>query len=353
VSEQESDDKTEQASERRLERAREDGEIPMGRDLVAAAAVLGGVAAAVWLAVPLRDALVSLTREGLSAVANRGVHAGSGAALRVALLGLAVCGAAALAAAIGGLVQTQGGFWPELALPDFKRLSGGRLARLVTLETLTDLGVAALKIAAISAAIWSIWRASFVALGSLQGAPAATLLDASVGWFVPLAKRLSVAMLAIAGVDLAVNRLRFSKRMKMTREETKREQREEEGDPLLRSRRRRRHRELSRGRVALEVPKADALLVNPTHVAVAIRYRKDEGGGPRVTAKGKGKLAEIMRDIARENGIPIVENVTLARLLYKRVRVGREIPAETYRAVAAVLAFVYRLSARRMGGAAA
>jgi flagellar biosynthesis protein FlhB len=87
-------------------------------------------------------------------------------------------------------------------------------------------------------------------------------------------------------------------------------------------------------------------VVNPTHVAVAIRYRPGEDAAPRVTAKGKGRLADIMRELAREHGIPIIEDIPLARLLYRRVKVGRTVPAETYRAVAAILAFVYRVLGR-------
>jgi flagellar biosynthesis protein FlhB len=100
------------------------------------------------------------------------------------------------------------------------------------------------------------------------------------------------------------------------------------------------------------IGKADALLVNPTHIAIALRYRKAEGRAPRVTAKGKGQLAELMRELARENGIPIVEDVPLARLLYRKVKVGREIPAQTYKAVATLLAFVYRVTRRESGARA-
>jgi flagellar biosynthetic protein FlhB len=122
------------------------------------------------------------------------------------------------------------------------------------------------------------------------------------------------------------------------------------GDPLIRGRRRKRHMELARGQARIEVPRADALVVNPTHIAIALRYRKDEGRAPRLTAKGKGALAEYMRELARENAVPIVEDVPLARLLYRKVKVGREIPPQTYKAVAAVLAFVYRITGRAAGG---
>ena len=157
------------------------------------------------------------------------------------------------------------------------------------------------------------------------------------------------ALVFIAGADLALKRFRLAGKLKMTKEELKREHKEEEGDPLIRSRRRRQHREIARGRVAAEVPRADVVVVNPTHIAVALRYRPGEDRAPRVTAKGKGEQAENIRDLARENGIPIVENIPLARLLYKRVKVGRTIPAETFKAVAAILAFVYRALGRTSG----
>jgi len=138
--------------------------------------------------------------------------------------------------------------------------------------------------------------------------------------------------------------------MLVTKQEAKREARDQLGDPLIKGKRRQRHREISRGRARIEVRRADALLVNPTHIAIALRYRKDEGRAPRVTAKGKGVLAEYMRELARENAIPIVEDIPLARLLYRKVKVGREVPASTYKAVAAVLAFVYRITGRAPGG---
>ena len=97
------------------------------------------------------------------------------------------------------------------------------------------------------------------------------------------------------------------------------------------------------------MPRADALVVNPTHIAVAIRYRKKSDRAPRVTAKGKGKQAEIMRELAVRHGVPIVKDVPLARLMHRKIKVGREVPAETFRAVAAVLATVYRLTGRVPG----
>ena len=168
--------------------------------------------------------------------------------------------------------------------------------------------------------------------------------------FGPLTKgavKVLTVMALWAGVDIALTRCRFNQKMKMTKADARREAKEDEGNPQIKARRRRRHRELSRGRARIEVPRADAVIVNPTHIAIAIRYRADEDAAPRVTAKGKGVLAEMMRELARENGIPIVENIPLARLLYKRVKVGKSVPADTFKAVAAVLAYVYRLTGQR------
>ena len=135
----------------------------------------------------------------------------------------------------------------------------------------------------------------------------------------------------------------------MTIDEVKREIKEDMGDPMIRGRRKQKAREIAQNRVGVEVPKADALIVNPTHIAIAIRYERGTDNAPRVTAKGKDNVADLMRKLARENSIPIVKDVPLARLLYKKVKVGKTVPAETYKAVAAVLAFVYRVTGRLPG----
>jgi flagellar biosynthetic protein FlhB len=240
--------------------------------------------------------------------------------------------------------QTRLGMWPQLAMPNFAKVfSFGGIKRLFNKDTLIDLGIAALKVTALGYTLWSTFRATFMALPNMLHLGIAEQLEAT---YRPIGKNLAKILTLVtvmAGADFALVRYRYLKRMKMTKEEAKREYKEESGDPMIRARRKRRHRELAKGQARLEVPKADALIVNPTHIAIAIRYRPEEDAAPRVTAKGKGVLAEMMRDLARENGVPIVEDIPLARLLYKRVKVGRCVPAETFKAVAAVLAYVYRV----------
>lgn len=341
------EDRTEQASSRRLQHAHDEGNVAISRDV----ALLAGVAVGGWtltMAGPgLRDGLVELVRHAAQTLTTGRPSDLIPAMGRPALLGAEVCLAVALAAALSFLVQTRGGFWLQLALPRVDRVfGGGRLGRMFRKDLPIDLGMTLVKTATVGWALWVSFRDGFLTLPRLVGLPVSSLLPAVFGPLAGALARIVAALAFVAGADLALTRYRFRKKMMMTREEAKREYREEEGDPLLRSRRRRRHRDLAKGRIATEVPRADVLLVNPTHIALALRYRAGEDRAPVVLAKGKGPLAELMRDLARSNGIPIVEDIPLARLLYKRVKVGRAIPADTFKAVAAILAFVYRIVGR-------
>jgi flagellar biosynthesis protein FlhB len=350
VAEHDRDSRTEQPSERRLAHAREEGQLAVGHDVVLVAGLAAGALALAVVAGPMRDALATLFAESARTLPATPFRALSSLAAVPAALALAPCVAAALGAVAATLVQTGGGFWPHLAAPDLARVFRPQvLGRPFTKEFLVDLLAAAVKVVALGWAAWSVGRAAFVTLPTLAAAPPAEQLAATGDWLVRLAWRLGAVAALVAGADVAIQRRRFMGRMRMTKEELKRELKEEDGDPLLKGRRRQRHRELAKQRARVEVPRADALLVNPTHVAVALRYRKDEGKAPRVTAKGKGALAEHMRDLARSHGVPIVEDIPLARLLHRRVKVGREVPADTYKAVAAILAFVYRLQGNAGG----
>jgi flagellar biosynthesis protein FlhB len=346
--------RTEAATEQRLRHAREEGQVALGHDAPLVAGL--GAAAIVLVAggTALRTSLVALFREAAGSVGRAPFQSLPGLLARPALLVAAASLAGAAAAAAVTLGQTQGGFWPHLAAPDVSRLAqGGRLRRVVSLDVLVDLGLALAKVSAVLAAVWMGAKDELLGLGAVARADVPAQLHTTFGILTAAAKPALLAAVALATVELVVSRLRFAKKMRMTKDEVKREVKEEEGDPLLRGARRRRHRDISKGVARVEVPRADALLVNPTHIAIALRYRRDEGRAPRVTAKGKGALAEYMRELARENAIPIVEDIPLARLLYRKVKVGREVPSQTYKAVAAILAFVYRATGKRPGGARA
>jgi flagellar biosynthesis protein FlhB len=344
---EELENKTEQASPRRLQEAREKGQVPLGHDAVMVLAMAGCAWGLSLVAGRFQWGLVSLFQESLRSLPETPFHRILPLAIGPAAAVIAVASMAAAAACVATMTQTQGGLWLHLALPDLERLVGGsRISRLFTKDFLADLGLALLKVVALGYAGWSSIRNDMLSLPLMLGAAPPDQLARTMG----IAWKASVRMLAVAavlaGAELALQRFRFNRKMKMTKEEARRDNKQDEGDPMLRSRRRKRHRELSKGQAAIEVPRADALIVNPTHVAVAVRYRREEGTAPRVTAKGKGALAEYMRDLARSNGVPIVEDIPLARLLFRKVKVGRSVPAATFKAVATVLAYVYRLTGR-------
>jgi flagellar biosynthesis protein FlhB len=340
----EQDERTERASARRLRNAQESGDIAVARDVAILASLGAGGGMLVTIASGLRDSLVRMVYAAADGLDNPSPDRLLPYLGRPTALVLGMCAAVAVAVAVSFAVQTRMGLWPELVFPDFSRVfSVERIKRMVKKDAFIDLGVAAVKVLTLGWTMWSTFRATFVALPHMLGMTTSAQIEAA---YRPLsdglARILSVVLL-LAGVDFALTRYRYNQRMKMTKEEAKRDYREEEGDPSLKARRRRRHRDLAKGIARVEVPRADALIVNPTHIAIAIRYRPGEDQAPRVTAKGKGQLAEIMRELAHEHSIPIVEDIPLARLLYRRVKVGRCVPMETFKAVAAILAYVYRV----------
>lgn len=323
-----------------------EGNIAMSRDLPQLLGLIAGAVMLLTSATRLRDSMIDMI-----VVSTRTLDEANFMNLKPFLatpmrVGFSICLAATVASIIGSLIQTKGRLWGNRLFKGLE-MSAGALKRMFSMEMLTDLGISMVKAVTVGWAVWSALGAEFLTLPLLLLARP----DAQFGlMFQPLehgAVKVLTTMAMITGLDLAVTHYRHRKAMKMTKSDVKREARDDEGDPTIKGRRRRAHRDLLRGIAAVEVPRATALVVNPTHFAIAIRYRPGEDKAPIVTAKGKDALAEFMRDLARSNGIPIVQDVPLARLLYKKVKIGRAVPAETYKAVAAVLAFVYRVTGRR------
>jgi flagellar biosynthetic protein FlhB len=158
--------------------------------------------------------------------------------------------------------------------------------------------------------------------------------------------KLCLAFIVIAFADYAFQKYDYEKQLKMSKQEIKDEMKKYEGSPETKSRIRRVQREMAQARMMGEVPQADVVVTNPTHIAVALKYDADEMDAPTVVAKGQRLIAEKIKSIAKENDVPIVENKPLARSLYEAVEVGMTIPAKLYKAVAEVLAYVYKLKGK-------
>ena len=162
--------------------------------------------------------------------------------------------------------------------------------------------------------------------------------------------RCSLAMIILVVIDYAFQRWEFENRIKMTKQEVKDEFKKSEGDPLIKSRIKRIQMEMARKRMMQDVPEADVVITNPTHLAVALKYDSSNMNAPKLIAKGSRKLAEKIKDIASEHGIPILENKELARNLYSLVEIGQEIPPELYQTVAELLAYIYKLKSNYAHG---
>jgi flagellar biosynthesis protein FlhB len=178
-----------------------------------------------------------------------------------------------------------------------------------------------------------------------------TLVDSDVGAILEfMAKsamqvglKVGLAFFVVAGFDYWFQRFEFEKKLKMTKEEVKQEGKEAEGDPQIKGRIRTIQRQIAYRRMMHDVPTADVVITNPTHFAVAIKYEMGKMGAPKVVAKGADLIAQRIKEIAKENDVPIVEDKPLAQMLYKTVDIGEEIPEKLFQAVAQVLAFVFRL----------
>ena len=162
--------------------------------------------------------------------------------------------------------------------------------------------------------------------------------------------RCSLAMIILVVIDYAFQRWEFENRIKMTKQEVKDEFKKSEGDPLIKSRIKSIQMEMARKRMMQDVPEADVVITNPTHLAVALKYDSSTMSAPKLIAKGSRKIAEKIKEIASEHGIPILENKELARNLYSLVEIGQEIPPALYQTVAELLAYIYRLKSNYAHG---
>lgn len=341
----EAEDRTEAATPRRLERAREEGNVPLSREAVHFASLAGATLAAAIALPPLGGELLRVLR-GLLAGAH---HLDPFAVLHELLWGMLLAAApvaagALLAAAVATLLQTGFLIRLEALQPDLSRLSPmAAIHRLVSTDSLVELARTLAKLVLIGAALW---RA--VDLAALQQAlhrPAGGLL-AALGYqaFRLVAAALVVSAL-LAAMDLVWVRFRHGQKLRMSREDLREEMRESEGDPQVKGRLRQIRMQRARRRMLAAVPKAAVVITNPTHYAVALDYAPGQQAAPKIVAKGMDSLALRIREIAEQHGVPIVENPPLARALH-RLEPDTEVPPEHWQAVAEVISYVFRLKGR-------
>lgn len=353
-----SEDRTLEPSAKRLEQARRDGRVPRSRDL-SHLMILGTAALGLGLlGTRLVESCHQVLVRGLSIDAVSATEPGRmGArlaelAIDAAWAALPLLAAMLVASLSAPLLIGGWNFAPGAVALRFERLNpltGSQ--RFFSTSALVDLSKVMLV-----AILLSIVGASFIlghvdqlAALALQSLPSAAAQLASIllTAFMVMAATLAVT----AAIDVPYQLTRYRNQLKMTVEEARQEEKELQGDPRIRQRVRSAAREMARKRMMAAVPTADVVVTNPTHFAVALKYMESRHRAPRVVAKGMDEVAERIRALARENGVPQLEAAPLARALYRHVEIGAEIPAALYTAVAQVLAYVYQLKRYRSGQA--
>jgi len=343
-------EKTEDATPRRLEKAREEGQIVRSRELVSFALLSAGFYGVWALSGTIGDHLASMLRGALmfnhdSVFETRRMLIGAGVdgmqALHALVPILALTGGAALLSplALGGWHVSAGAFDPK-----FSRLDPvAGLGRIFSINGPIQLGMSLAKTLVVGGVGGvSVWnrREQILALATQ---PLHEALANAVHLIAVCCGMTVAGMFLVAALDVPYQIWNYHKKLRMTKEEVKREHRENEGDPQLKARIRAQQRAVARRRMMSKIPTADVVVTNPTHFAVALKYSDGEMRAPRVVAKGVNLIAARIRELAVENNVPLLEAPPLARALYHNVDLDREIPGQLYGAVAEVLAWVYQL----------
>jgi flagellar biosynthetic protein FlhB len=353
-------ERTEPASAKRLEQARSEGRVPQSRELTAFL-VLAAATGGFWvLGSWLTQRAGSMLRQGLSFERSIAFDQNAPAMVFASLSWqglllvspvflLTILAAVATPFALGGWT-----FAPQALSPNFSRMDPVKgVQRMFSWHSLGELIKAILKSFLIGGVVFWIIRHEQDQLFALITQSVEPAL-ASFGHMIVFAMMGLVAGLAlIAAIDVPFQLWRYYAGLRMTKEEVRQEMKELEGDPYLKARIRSQQREMARRRMMAEVPKADVVVTNPTHYAVALKYDREHMGAPQVVAKGMSLVAQRIRDLATEHKVPVVEAPPLARALYRHTDIGEPVPVALYTAVAEILAYVYQLNQFLGGGRSA
>ncbi len=343
-------EKSEQPSSRKLEKAREKGQVPSTKEFSPVVMIFGAMGMiAMWAPLAWQHiqrtsmgwfetaGLRVITPDTLYALLVEVVETGMVIVLPFAF-GMMTLGVLAT------VIQT-GPLWIEDGIqPKISKINPvAGLKRIVSIRGVVELLKSLMKLAILGGITYGIIQAHISDIVEIPGLSVGEAFQRVGRIAFQLVMAIGVVLLVLAVADFAFQRWQFLRDQRMTKREVKDEMKDVEGNPLVRSRRMSLQRDRARQRMMQAVPKADVVITNPTHLAVALKYDPEQSASPTVLAKGAGYVAEHIKQVARSAGIPIVENKPVAQGLYKLVEVGRTIPTDLYKAVAEILAYVYRL----------
>lgn len=351
-----SQDRNLPASERRLKRAAEDGQVTRSRDLSNLAVLGTGSLALLALAPIMFDRLKLSVSQQLKfdavAIANpESMFVRLQDMTSIGLLACTVFAVIVMAAVILSSVAV-GGWISSLkpVLPDLSRLDPlAGFGRLFTKDKVAEVGKMLLIVIVLGAIATVYMSSTAQSVVALVMQPSVAAIAHMNQWLVNGMGLLLLVVVVVAAIDVPLQKFLHKSRLKMSHQEVRQEHKESEGNPLVKNKQRARQRELAQSNSISAVPRADFVVMNPTHFAVAIRYDEATMRAPQVISRGADLLALKIRDLARSNAIPVLQSPMLARALYAHAELGQDIPSGLYTAVAQVLAYVYRLKAALKG----
>jgi len=347
-------ERTEDPTPRRRDEAREEGRIPRSQELTVAVSLLASAAVLSVMTPFAGRKLIEIMGGGLSSIGSIQLDPASTTMLLreiafrgfAATLGLivAISGASFVIAAM----QARGTFSAKPLMPKWERIDPATNAKnLVGLRPIVELLKSLGKLLIVGIAVWVSIRSAVPDAMSLAQTSQIGLMFIVKKYAVRMLATAGGAYLALAAADYIYQWWQYEQSLKMTKDEVKQEMKQQDGDPHIKQRRRSIARSYARRQMMKDVPKADVVIVNPTHIAIAIKYDPTVAPAPIVLALGQRLVAEKIKAIAIESGVPIVQNIPLARALVKTAKVGTLIPYDLYMAVAEVLAFVFRTRGTR------
>ncbi len=350
------EDLSDEASPYRIEEMRRKGQVAQSREVTGLAALLAAgitlYALSPKMGAQMGEFMKEVFRTDLSSRLDLGTPQAvsklfTKAITLIVTLGLPVCGAGFVVGAISSYAQVGSIFSFDPLTPNFEKVDPLKgIQRMASLKQAMDGLRMILKMVIVVAVAYGLVKSEIFASPALMDHEPTSILKT----YGHAAKVIFLSLVGILGVfaavDFVLQRREYSKSVRLTKQEAKQESKERDGDPQIKARIRAVQREVSRRRMMAAVKKADVIITNPTHIAIAVQYDRDSMLAPKVVAKGADLIAQKIKAIAAEAGIPTVENVPLARTLYKTVKLNQYVPRALYQAVAEVLAYVYRLRRR-------
>jgi flagellar biosynthetic protein FlhB len=347
------EDKTEEPSAQRLEDYRKEGQVAQSKELTSLAVLLATMAVMWGMGPSLASDFLDFMRRMFAEASVKDITQERAGNLLMMCLGAAgsailpIAAAGFLAGVIGSIAQIGFNFtWTPLE-PKGDRinpLSG--FMRIASMQSLVEGAKSLAKLIVVVFITYKLLSREIEATTATLDMDGPEFVSYMTSHGFKLMGGVCIGLFVVAALDFAYQKFKYRKSLMMTKAEVKQEHKQKEGDPLIKARIRSMQREMSRKRMMADVPKADVIVTNPTHYAVALRYDAEKMAAPKVVAKGADLVAQRIKEIARQNNIPMVENVPLARTLHKSVKVGGTVPKALYQAVAEVLAYVYRLKHR-------